>query len=161
MPSFNEHITQAKRNLDFLYLTNSKNNNFWDWQVTICFYTSLHLVNAHIANIANLHYRKHEEVNVAINPYSAVSPCKLPENVYLSYMKLQGLSRRARYLIHEDYTNKSSSNHFTYDKHLSKAIRHLDVLLNYMTISYKVVFSTQLINCLEFKDTDTKYFKKV
>ncbi len=107
-----------------------------------------------------MHYRKHEEVNSAINPYAVLSPCKLPENVYLAYMKLQGLSRRARYLINEDYTNKSTSAHFTYDKHLSKALKHLDTLLKYLAVSYKIEFEAFKIKCIEFKGNDTEYFIK-
>lgn len=160
MSTFNEHITQAKSNLVFLRLTNTQNNAFWDWQVTICFYTGLHLINAHIAKVANMHYRKHEEVNTAINPFASLSPCKLPENVFLAYMKLQGLSRRARYLIHEDKENKSTANHFTYDKHFSRAIKHLDTLLKYLNVSYKIDFETSKIVCIEFNGKDTEYFSK-
>lgn len=159
MPSFSEHISQSKRNLKFLELINSTDNSYWDWQVTVSFYCSLHLINAHIAQKVNLHYRKHEEVNNIINPYTN-SPCPLPEDIYLSYMKLQGLSRRARYLIHEDKSNKSETNHFTYDKHLCKAIKHLDNLMKYFQKSYDVSFEKSKINCIQFKDNDITFFIK-
>ncbi len=160
MPSFNEHISQAKRNLEFLHKTNTHNGDFWDWQVTICFYVGVHLVNAHLAHVSNLHYRKHEEVKNAISPYSKLSPCKLPENVYLSYTKLQGLSRRARYLIHENHKNKGTTNHFTYGKHFTRAVRHVDTLMKYISVAYKIDFETVTIDCTEFKDNDIKYFVK-
>lgn len=107
MATFDEHIQQAKRNLSFLHKVNTGIGQCWDWQVTISFYTAVHLVNAHIASRSNHHYRSHELVNNAINPYSLTSLSKLPEEEYLAYIKLQNLSRRARYLCHDDPKNRS------------------------------------------------------
>jgi hypothetical protein len=45
---FEENIAQAKSNLNFLETVNQKIGNYYDWQVTICFYTAGHLVNAHL-----------------------------------------------------------------------------------------------------------------
>jgi galactokinase len=161
MPSFNEHISQSKVNLKFLRLVNSTaEGSFWDWQVTICFYVGVHLINAHLAKQAGLHYRKHEEVNNVISPYSTLSPCKLPEQVYLSYMKLQNLARRARYLVNEDRRNMETTPFFTYDKHLMRSLKHLDNLMQYMHASYSVNFDACEIKCMGFEDRDIKFFNK-
>lgn len=157
MANFAEHISQAKRNLLFLESINKQSNNFWDWQVTTCFYTSVHLINAHIANF-DLHYRSHEQVNEAINPFG-ISPCKLDEETYLSYLKLQHLSRRSRYLIHDDPKNKSKYEHITYDKHFKKAVYHLDKILQFIVDEYSISFSSIKITCAELKGRkDLKYF---
>ena len=72
----------------------------FDWQVTICFYTAVHLINCHLANFG-LQYRKHKDVKDALNPYT-ISPAKLPEDEYSAYISLQSLSRRSRYLVNEN-----------------------------------------------------------
>ena len=159
MPSFSEHISQAKRNLKFLQASNINSREFWDWQVTINFYVAVHLINAHLAQKANLHYRKHEEVNTAISPYN-ISPCQLPEDIYLSYMKLQGLARRARYLVNDDHRNAHTGAHFTYDRHFMKSIKHLDNVLKHFAVSYGSEFDVLQIDCIRLNDNDLAYFKK-
>lgn len=99
MPSFEEHIIQVNRNLNFLTNINNNVTDCCDWQITVCFYTALHIINAHLSKF-DLQYRKHSDVNHAINPYT-ISPGRIPEDVYISYMSLQSLSRRSRYLVNE------------------------------------------------------------
>ena len=88
MANFSEHISQAKRNLTFLKSINALENNNWDWQVTAAFYSAVHLINAHLATKADLHYRSHKKVDDAINPYSPLSLTKLNEKEFLAYKKL-------------------------------------------------------------------------
>ena len=110
MPQFDKHIHQTSHNLKFLELVNQNGNNFFDWQVTICFYTALHLVNAHLS-LFQMQYRKHVDVKDAINPkniQSVSSGSALPDNEYLAYTKLQSLSRRSRYLVNEKDGNLNS-----------------------------------------------------
>jgi len=58
LAQFDEHIQQANHNLQFLSFANQAGSAYYDWQVTICFYTALHLVNAHLS-LFNMQYRKH------------------------------------------------------------------------------------------------------
>ena len=46
MAFFDEHVAQAKSNLQFLETVNQAIRNYYDWQVTICFYTAVHLAEA-------------------------------------------------------------------------------------------------------------------
>ena len=140
MASFDEHINHLKKNLDFLSQVNKNFGGYWDWQVTTCFYSCVHLVNAHIAKVANLHYRSHEEVNNILNPYSALSPCKLPEEEYSYYVNLQWLSRRSRYLISDDKNDSSNRGFFTSEKHFARAIPYLDKLMSYMATLHGITF---------------------
>lgn len=113
-----------------------------------------------MAKKANLHYRTHEDVKHAINPYARVSLCSLPENIYLAYVKLEGLSRRARYLCSDDTTNKSNDEFLTYDKHFAKAVKNLDILLDYFKSEYKLSYPTLPIECLELSvKTPLRVFK--
>lgn len=131
----------------------------WDWQVTVSFYTAVHLVNAHIATKVNQHYRSHELVNNAINPFNQVSATKFSEELYTSYMKLQNLSRRARYLCHDDPKNREEKAFLTYDKHFSKSVFHLEKLINFISTEYSVVFDPINIVCPELRNKGLKYFK--
>jgi hypothetical protein len=148
LASFEEHIQQAKSNLAFLGAINQKVNNYFDWQVTVCFYTALHLVNAHLSK-HQLQYRKHYDVNYALNPDVRISISKLPEDEYDAYIALQRLSRRSRYLVNEKDDQLSSEKAFlTFDKHLCKAIRHLDRLLIFFSKKYALDFSSTSFNCI-------------
>lgn len=147
MATFGEHISQAKGNLSFLVEVNQHFKGNWDWQVTISYYSAVHLMNAHIAKIADLHYRTHEDLKNAINPFNAMSLCQVPESIYLAYTKLEGLSRRSRYLCHEDPQRLEKGLHITYDKHFAKAIKQLDQILIYFQEVYGINFENLIISC--------------
>jgi hypothetical protein len=156
-----EHINQANCNIIFLQNINLNINDCIDWQVAVSFYTALHLVNAHISSF-NLQYRRHTDVKDVLNPFNLTSLMKLPENEYTAYMSLQSLSRRARYLVNEKDGNLSTNTAFlTYEKHLAKALKHLDVLMQYFTSRYNYGLPTIAVNCSELKITgEMKYLQK-
>lgn len=159
MANFDEHIDQAKSNLDFLQSVNSFANGNWSWQVTVAFYVGVHLVNAHIAKIENQHYRSHEKVNDALNPFNNLST-SFGENEYTAYMILQNLSRRARYLCHHD-GDKVGGNEkaqFTYDVHFTRAIHQLDIIMAFMSDNHGVKFKKIQLDCIGIKGKTHKYF---
>ena len=146
-----EHIAQAKRNLIFLSSINKSIKDCYDWQVTVCFYSALHLVNAHLSNYG-LQYRKHKDVNNALNFSNATSPARLPEDEYICYTALQSLSRRSRYLVNEnDGKLGSMTAAITYDKHFARALRHLDKLTLHFCTLLKVQIDPVDIVCIEIK----------
>jgi hypothetical protein len=128
LASFDGHILQAKNNLVFLLAVNRVNNKNWDWQVTIAYYIGVHIVNAHIIGTTNMHYRAHHEVK-----NSLFNDPSIPEDIYLAYARLEGLSRRARYLISENTNDHSQSDFFTYDVHFAKSIKNLDKIIHHFT----------------------------
>ncbi len=137
-----------------------KNQVYWDWQVTVSFYVAVHLLNAHLAKTANLHYRTHEDVKNAINPHNPLSVCKVDIDIYLCYAKIEGLSRRARYLCHDDSKNFSQESHFTHDRHFAKAIKKLDIIISYFTNLYSLKLDTLPIFCADLSSRDNlKNFK--
>jgi hypothetical protein len=160
--TFQEHINQAKCNITFLQNINNKIDNCIDWQVTVCFYTALHLVNAHISS-NGLQYRRHTDVKDVLNPYNKLSLLKLPENEYTAYVSLQSLSRRARYLVSEKDGNLVETTAFlTYEKHLAKAFKHLDVLMRYFSAKYSFELPVLKIKCTELKISgEMKFLEKV
>lgn len=150
-----EHVTQAKKNLHTLQAVSLTVPDSWDWQVTIAYYVAVHLMNSHLAAVSDLHYRTHEAVKNAL--YNPLSPCKIPDEVYTSYVKLERLSRRARYLCHED--SNSTDRHFTYDKHLKKALLRLDVIINYFNEIYQCNIEPIEIDCIELSNLALVNFK--
>lgn len=162
MASFDEHIAQAKRNLLFLRQINGQCNDHWDWQVTTCFYVAVHLANAHIAMKSNMHYRSHSDVKYALNPENVLSVTKFEEEQYKAYVKLMNLSRRARYLCHDNpSTDVGERSFMTYDVHLNKALKNLDVLLVYFKAQYGIEFESLPIKCVEVKHGSMVYFSPI
>lgn len=108
--------------------------------------------------MANLHYRSHDQTETAINPYG-VSPCKLPEPIYSAYCNLQWLSRRSRYLISDTPTDFSIDVHFTKGKHLTRAIKRLNILMEYIANQYGQTFQTYSMDCPKLEAETLKYFQ--
>lgn len=156
MAEFDEHVAQAKRNLSILYDVHLKVSDSWDWQVTIAYYAAVHLMNAHLAKRLNLHYNTHEKVKNAL--FKQLSPCKIPDDIYAAYIRLEGLSRRARYLCHENGDN-STDEHLTYDRHLKKSLTNLDRILTYFNKLYRIEFQVFSLDFIEIKNSSLNYFK--
>jgi hypothetical protein len=120
---------------------------------------AVHIVNAHLAKVANLHYRTHEDVKNAINPHNALAVCKIDEANYLAYAKLEMLSRRARYLCHDDPNNRGTNAHFTHDRHFAKAIRCLDKILYLFSNMYGITIIKPAVECQDLsKAENLKFF---
>lgn len=158
MPTPESHIKQACDNLKFLEKINSCHPCSWDWHVTVSFYVAVHIVNSHLAKF-NLHYRSHADVTDSINPQNPLSVTQLPEDIYLAYKKLQGLSRRSRYLVHDSPENHSEDCHFTYDKHFVKAVKKLDTILDYFIARYQIIIPDITVKCPGLRLNDTKVIK--
>ena len=159
MASFSEHLKQAEHNLDFLKSISKDYSEYWDWRVTTTFYTAVHIINAHLDKSVNKHYRSHQDVSLALNPNIALSISKVPMDVYLAYEKLSNLSRRSRYLIKEDLTDKTANVFITYDKHLARALKNLDTIESWFSSEYKITFPAIELHCLELK-SGLKYFSQ-
>lgn len=91
MADFSNHVARASENLRFIEKLNIIPQQ-WDWKVTTGFYVAVHLVNAHLARVGNLHFRQHKQVEDAISPQSVLVTARLPENVYVAYRILKNLS---------------------------------------------------------------------
>lgn len=162
MGTFKEHILQSQSNIKFLSSVSINSNNYWDWQVTICFYSALHLVNAHIVKKIEANYLSHRKVDYVINPNNDLSPAKLDESIYLAYIKLLQLSRRSRYLLGDkdqfDKKKEIQTACATYSKHLKRAVSHLEVIINFMKTNYGESFERVEIKCLDLAKIEFENF---
>ena len=158
MADFQSHQKQANRNLGFLVLVNGNNQEHWDWQVTIAFYAAVHFIHAHLARSLNQHYKTHHQVLEAIDYGIPLSVTKVPEVTYLAYRSLLNLSRRARYLISEGDNTDDTKEYLTYDKHFSRAIKHLDVIIDHIKQLYSIEQNKLPIKCLPLKSNSLNNF---
>ena len=158
MPKDADYLIKARYNLAFLVSVNEKLGEYTDWQVTIAFYSALHLVNYHLKSITNTHFNTHAQVDRAINPYRSVSTAAFDENTYISYKKLGKLARRSRYLYSE--SNREGVP-FTGEKHVSKAIYHLDLIMTFMANKYEVEFTLYKLDCKSIRNMKLNYFKDI
>ena len=138
MASFDSHIEQAFKNLQFLEFVNAHNYQYLDWQVTVAFYSTLHFVNAHLAT-KNIHYSSHNATKHALNPENKRLEGSIPLRIYESYNLLMMLSRRARYLSdHRNPKSRMDQVFPTREKHLSQAVRFLDEIVRYFQQEYNL-----------------------
>ncbi len=115
------------------------------------------MVNAHLATF-NLQYRSHTDVKQALNPEKLVSLSKLPPDEYVAYTALQMLSRRSRYLVNEkDGRIGAVAAAYTNEKHLAKAIRHLDRLVAYFRQRYTLTLPPVSMHCTGIKQNELNY----
>lgn len=157
MADFNAHINQAIKNCNILKSINKNVPDSWDWQLTTAFYVAVHIVNAHMAKVDNQHYKSHEHIKNALYSGKNVS---VPENVYLAYVKLEQLSRRARYLCSEKSGGGNNDNaYLTYELHFARGIRHLDTVLKYFCEEHKINIEKCLLNCNDLKQDKLFYFE--
>ena len=113
-------------------MINEKSIEFYDWKVTVAFYTSVHIINAHLAKTIDQHYQRHCDAELALNPENVCSPSKIEMDIYVSYKKLHNLSRRSRYLIHEDSKNRVAERpHYISENHFNKAKNRLKEIIAY------------------------------
>jgi uncharacterized protein (UPF0332 family) len=161
LASFTDYVQQAKNNFVFLENLNCNIPNKYDWEVTVCFYVAVHIVNAHLSN-HGYEYRSHSEVNHALNPHNVLSIGKLPADIYASYIALLNLSRRSRYLVNDNTSNSTTTPRtasFTYEKHFAKAVRHLDKIMKYFCDTYPHVTFTKIqIRCLSINAGEIFHF---
>ncbi len=162
MGTFKEHIHQSQSNIGFLSKISTNLDNCWDWQVTVCFYSALHLINAHIVIKTDANYLSHSKVDELINPYNTISLAKLDEKIYMSYIKLFQLSRRSRYLLSENFKKGEKLGVqiacVTYSKHFKKAIYHLDIIINFIKNDYIESFERVDIKCIDLKGLSFENF---
>lgn len=95
MVSFDAPLLQAKRNLSALQIM--LDSDPCDWQVTISFYSALHLISAHMAKSGE-HASRHDLIKNKISPFLPDAKAKVSEETFGYYCSLEDLSRIARYL---------------------------------------------------------------
>jgi len=141
MPSFKEHLIQVRSNWQALQLAFA--TECLDWQITICFYSAYHLLQAHFAKFGK-HHVSHNEVKAATDPENKKSKTRLKADIFTAYEELQVLSRRARYLF--DGKNPDRSKAYLIDEtHAAAAIQHLNSIAVYFSKKYHLSFPKIMI----------------
>lgn len=161
MANFEQHIEQAKHNLNVLTHLNTTLPTALDWQVTSAYYVAVHLANAVISKFG-LHYRSHEKVKHAISPYNQTAlPGRFNCDAYVAYIQLENLSRRSRYLCNVETPEENGLRHATKAKHLRKALRTLNEVIKFMVSEHQVEFPPVFLHLDGLKSETLVYFKCV
>lgn len=129
MASFQDHINQAQRNFNFLSGINETQQDCMDWQVTVAFYTALHIVNAYLSEY-DLHPEDHAEIFYQLDKSNDDARYAIDRKIYYKYRNLFNLSHRARYLSSRQNRDQSNTLSCT-EKHLAQSVKLLDAILLY------------------------------
>ncbi len=117
------------------------------------FYVAVHLINAHLAQHGN-HFRRHEEVDDAINPHRRNNPQAVSEDAYKAYAKLRKLSRKSRYLLAETDTDNATA-HVCDVLDRDSAVDYIGVIADYLENEYNVNFESYPVG---FRPKNSKIF---
>ena len=128
-----QHFEQAAANIFFLETINNNTKRAFDWEVTVCFYIAVHLVNAHLAHYGIIQ-TSHKRVGEVLDPKGIFS-CKLDTICFGSYLALTELSRRSRYKRLPGL-NDSGNLLNTRENHFKKAIAELEILIAHFNMVY-------------------------
>lgn len=162
MASFEDHIAHSKKNFSFLKSISENDKDCFDWQVTVCFYIAVHLINAHLVKTCGSSFFSHKNTMNAISPDSKFVNARFPEDQFSSYRALMNLSRRSRYLCNNSdnpMDDGAETVFLTKSKELSKALYHLDVVIQHLEKLYGVKFDQIEFSILELQGKSLKHFK--
>lgn len=145
MVSFSAHFNRAECNLSALQTM--LNADHCDWQITISFYTALHLVSAHMAKYGE-HAHRHDLTKLAILPSAKNGPAQVDKETFAHYCTLEGLSRMARYL-HKDGKAKDAPLYPVVIKpeDSAEALECLHAIMKYFSSTHHVNFEKIKVNC--------------
>jgi hypothetical protein len=94
MPSFSEHLNQAKRNKEFLgEIPADVKTRYPEWVIIVHFYTAVHYIEAILDKLHNAHSKDHQDRFKLIMRFSSFT-----KDFQLNYDELYNFSIIARYL---------------------------------------------------------------
>lgn len=119
------------------------------------------MINAHIVKKTGANYLSHREVDNMLNPFNQMSVSRLDEATYTAYQMLYQLSRRSRYLLNDKGVKTTADLKpacLTYSKHLKKAVKHLETIIEYMVKIHNQNIPKTSVKCIDLKGADLKHF---
>jgi len=137
---FEDHVHRAKCNLEVLVVLNRHSHVDYSWQVTLCFYTAVHLINSHLQYSAGKTFKTHLSTLDRIDPGSAMNVNAVSLTAYKAYLRLHNRSREARYLCKVSDSGHVVRNHQDAvrikHRHLIQCVSDLDIILVDFTSRY-------------------------
>lgn len=92
---FEDHVHRAKKNLEVLGVLNRYSHVDYSWQVTLCFYTAVHLINSHLSYVAGETFNTHVSTLNRIDPGSPLNIHAVSHTAYKAYLRLHNRSCEA------------------------------------------------------------------
>lgn len=137
---FEDHVHRAKSNLEVLAVLNRYAHLDYSWQVTLCFYTAVHLINSHLLYSAGETFKTHVSTLDRIDPGSAMNVNAVSLTAFKAYLRLHNRSREARYLCKVNDSGHVVRNHQGVvrmkHRHLIQCVSDLDAVLIDFTSRY-------------------------
>lgn len=125
------HLNQCNHNLDFHKLLCEKfSDKFFDWKITVLFYTAHHYLKAYYTNKGIDIGSTHNEIEKNINPKIQHAPYKIDKTCWGHYKGLYRYSQTARY---EGIADIEKFEKILKDNHDNFCIPHLDGVKKYIT----------------------------
>lgn len=87
-----QHAQKAQRNQEFSEKIGELSSPYYEWQVTVIFYTALHYLQAYFSDKTKYYPQTHEERDGLILKTTPLTP------IYDNYRELKQLSLRCRYM---------------------------------------------------------------
>ena len=106
-------LNQALRNYSFLKTVQSEfPDDYFDWKITLCFYTTLHCMKAFLKEKYDIEVKGHHDLEAHIDTNKGQT--KVKRHVWLSYKALRVVSETCRYtgFSNEDVWNDLWKNDF-------------------------------------------------
>ncbi len=101
------HLDQAKHNEDVLiFLDKEKAEDFFDWKITIIFYTALHYVRALAKKKKIFINHSHTDIITNIDPRNSSASMPLDQLSYDAYIDMFENSKTCRYDEYYDVNNQ-------------------------------------------------------
>lgn len=104
MATFNEHLERVDRNIEHLKRIRELAVRDLDWEITVCFYIAVHLMQARIVSMTGRNPTTHKTREEYLNPENstfdhlpASQQARLPKAEWFFYKDLYVFSRTARY----------------------------------------------------------------
>lgn len=125
-----QHIDQANHNQGFHDCIGTEfPDDFYDWRITVLFYTALHYMKA-LAAVRKIDIgRTHHEVNKYVNPKSPECKMQIKDHAWKSYYSLKKHSETARY---DGIANPKAFNEIMKSYHII-CLQDLNDFKNYVT----------------------------
>lgn len=144
------HIKKVIHNLNVISQLEAQGSPYRDWQITLCFYSALHLTRYHLQASANYTCTTHEDAKDRLHWQNTMPFSRMDKEPYQAYADLEGFSRRARYI--------PEISPETFEKDYIRAIQRLDKVMHYFDSKYSLSLPKTQIKCPRLIGTTLHYF---
>ncbi|NUQ80797.1 MAG: hypothetical protein HUU10_04225 [Bacteroidetes bacterium] len=153
MASKQEHIDKIIHNLELLGEINSVSGDYFDWRITLIYYSIVHLVDAFLDQHGpGDHPRNHDERK------RMIGGGKVPVPIKTKYIQLESISKLSRYISNDPADHNASFGNT--DMYLFKAMELAQEIITDLTSRLSVTIPITVVKSQELtKNNRLAHFK--